>query len=134
MELGIRAETVAALSLVPLVEVAWADGVLDPPERRAVLERVGAAGFVSGSIEHAMIEAWLDRQPPPQLLTAWTHLVQGMCEQLDSEGRARLKRALLDRARAVAKTSGGVLGFGERVSGVEAAVLARLEAPFTSTA
>lgn len=35
--LGIRAETLAALTLVPLIEVAWADDRMDPRERGAVL-------------------------------------------------------------------------------------------------
>src|SRR5687768_16926045 len=56
MELGIRAETVAALSIVPLVEVAWADGELDAKERRAVVDRAGVA---PGSTEGALLEAWL---------------------------------------------------------------------------
>jgi hypothetical protein len=44
MELGIRAETVAALSIVPLVEVAWADRALDAKERRVIVERAGSIG------------------------------------------------------------------------------------------
>src|SRR3982074_829539 len=35
--LGIRPEIVSALAIVPLVEVAWADGSLDAKERQAVL-------------------------------------------------------------------------------------------------
>jgi hypothetical protein len=127
IELGIRAETVAALSIVPLVEVAWADGALDAKERRAVLDRAGVA---AGSVARGLLEAWLDRRPDPKLLTAWTHLVQGMCEQLGPDEAARLKTGLLERARAVAAASGGVLGMGSKVSSAEAAMLAQLEAAF----
>jgi hypothetical protein len=127
MELGIRAETVAALSIVPLVEVAWADGALDAKERRAVIERAGVA---RGSMEGALLEAWLDRRPDPKLLTAWTHLIQGMCEHLDADGAARLKAGLLERAGAVAAASGGLFGVGSKVSRSEAAMLAKLEAAF----
>ena len=127
MELGIRAETVAALSIVPLVEVAWADGELDAKERRAIVDRAGVA---RGSAEGALLEAWLDRRPDPKLLTAWTHLVQGMCEHLDADGAARLKTGLLERAAAVAAASGGLLGVGSKVSRSEAAMLAKLEAAF----
>jgi hypothetical protein len=127
MELGIRAETVAALSIVPLVEVAWADGELDAKERRAIVDRAGVA---RGSAEGALLEAWLDRRPDPKLLTAWTHLVQGMCEHLDADGAARLKTGLLERAAAVAASSGGLLGVGSKVSRSEAAMLAKLEAAF----
>jgi hypothetical protein len=127
LALGIRAETVAALAVVPLVEVAWADGVLDAKERRAVVER---AGIAKDSTEGALLEAWLDRQPEPKLLTAWTQLVQGMCEHLDPEGIARLKTGLLERARAVAAASGGLFGVGSKVSRAEAEMLTKLEAAF----
>lgn len=128
--LGIRAETVTALFMVPLVEVAWADGTLDAKERRAILDRTGDSGVARGSTEYALLEAWLDRRPDPKLLTAWTHLVRGMCEQLGPDGAARLKAGLLERARTVASASGGVFGIGSKVSNIEAAVLAQLEAAF----
>jgi hypothetical protein len=127
MELGIRAETVAALSVVPLVEVAWADGELDAKERRAVIDRAGVA---RESTAGALLEAWLDRRPDPELLAAWMRLVRGMCEQLDPDGAARLKTSLLERAGAVAAASGGLFGVGSKVSRAEAEMLATLEAAF----
>jgi hypothetical protein len=130
MELGIRPETVAALSIVPLVEVAWADGSLDTRERRAILDRARDSGIAPGSTEHSLLEAWLERRPEPELLTAWTHMVQGMSQELGPDGTARLKAGLLERARAVAAASGGVLGLGSKVSRAEATVLAELEAAF----
>jgi len=130
LQLGVKAETVAALALVPLVEVAWADGELDRRERGAILDRARESGLAAGSAEHALLEAWLDRRPDPKLLTAWTHLVRGVSEQLGREESARLKANLLDRARAVATASGGVLGMGSKVSRAEAAILLQLEGAF----
>jgi hypothetical protein len=130
LELGIRAETVAALSLVPLVEVAWADGTLDAKERRAVIDR---AGMAPDSTAGALLHAWLDRRPDSKLLVAWTHLVHAMSEQLGPEGTARLKSELLERARAVAAAAGGLFGVGSKISAPEAAMLAKLEAAFTSS-
>jgi hypothetical protein len=130
MELGIRAETVAALSIVPLVEVAWADGTLDAKERRAVVER---AGIARDSTAGALLEAWLDRRPDPKLLSAWTHLVQAMSDQLGPDGTARLKTELLEGARAVAAAAGGLFGVGSKISASEAAMLAKLEAAFSSS-
>ena len=130
LELGVKAETVAALALVPLVEVAWADGKLDSRERGVILERARQSGLAADSVEDALLEAWLDRRPDPKLLTAWTHLVRGVSEQLGREESTRLKSDLLDRARAVAAASGGVLGMGSKISSAEAAVLAQLEAAF----
>lgn len=130
LQLGVKAETVAALALVPLVEVAWADGELDRRERGAILDRARESGLAAGSVEHALLEAWLDRRPDPKLLTAWTHLVRGVSDQLGREESARLKANLLDRARAVATASGGVLGVGSKVSSAEAAMLLQLEGAF----
>jgi hypothetical protein len=128
--MGIKAETVAALSIVPLVEVAWADGSLDAKERQAVLDRARASGVAPGSTAHALLEAWLEHRPDAKLLDAWTHMVRGIREQVGPDEAARLQAGLLDQARAVASASGGVLGLGSKVSGAEAAMLTRLEAAF----
>jgi hypothetical protein len=130
IELGIRAETAAALSIVPLVEVAWADGVLDAKERRAVIERAGVA---RDSAAGALLEAWLDHRPDPRLLAAWTGLVQAMSEHLGPDEAARLKTGLMERARAVAAAAGSLFGVGSKISASEAATLAKLEAAFPSS-
>jgi hypothetical protein len=132
LELGIHAETVAALSLVPLVEVAWADGKLDPKERRAILDHLPNAGIAAGSTAHGLLEAWLERPPDRKLLDAWTQLVKGISAQVSPDEAARLQADLLQRARMVASASGGVLGIGSKVSSAEAAKLAQLEAAFAA--
>jgi hypothetical protein len=130
LKLGIQAQTLAALSIVPLIEVAWADGALDPKERRAVLEHAGAAGITSGSSAYGLLEAWLEHRPSQQLLDAWRDLVRAIREQIGPEEAERLKAEIVERARVVARASGGVLGLGSKVSSAEAAMLASLERPF----
>ena len=128
--LGIRAETLAALSIVPLIEVAWADGSLDAKERQAVLDRAREVGVAPGSTAHTLLGAWLERRPDPKLLDAWTQMVRGLRERLGPAEAGRLEASLLDHARAVASASGGVLGIGAKVSAAEAAMLERLRAAF----
>jgi hypothetical protein len=130
IELEIQPETVTALSLVPLVEVAWADGSLDASERTAILERVDKADFAPGSPARALLEAWLTRRPEPKLLNAWAQLVEGLAEQMTRDEVAALKDGLLERARAVAGASGGFLGMGSKISTAEADVIRRLENAF----
>jgi len=131
MSMGIRAETVAALALVPLVAMAWADGTLDSKERRAILERAHNRGMAAGSTAHVLLETWLDCRPDPKLLGAWTHMARGIHDRLGPGEAARFQAGLLEQARAVASASGGVLGLGAKVSRAEAAMLDRLEAAFT---
>lgn len=127
---GVTSEKVAALSVYPLVEVAWADGELDAKERAAVLAFAAEKGIAKGSAENALLEAWLDKQPPTHFGAAWTRLVQALCESLPAAEIEKLKAKLLERARGVAGASGGVLGIGSKVSKAESAVLAKLEAAF----
>jgi hypothetical protein len=130
LKLGIQVETLAALSIVPLVEVAWADGSLDAKERAAVLEHAGAGGITKGSPAYALLEAWLQHRPSQQLLDAWRDLVRTIRQEIGAEEAERLKAEILERARLVARASGGVLGLGSKVSSAEAAILAHLERPF----
>jgi hypothetical protein len=127
--LGIRPEIMGALSVVPLVEVAWADGTLDAKEKQAILEGAAKAGTAPGSVDHELLRSWLEHKPDPKLLTAWTHMVQGLCEQLGSQQAAALRTGLVERARAVAKASGGFLGRGS-ISTAEEDMIARLESAF----
>lgn len=133
VELGVRPESVAPLALVPIVEVAWADGKVDHQERQAVLQAAEARGMRAGDVEHDLLQSWLAHRPKPELLEAWRHYVAGLCPELGPEQREALRRELLDRARQVAEASGGFLGLGQKISPAEAAVLERLGQAFTAT-
>ena len=130
VDLGIGADTWAALSLVPLVEVAWADGVLDPKERRAVLSGAEAHGVAAGSPSHQLLESWLERRPGPELLQAWGEYMVGVAGALSEPERKALRKQILGRARAVAESAGGFLGL-KKVSVEDERVLAELEKAFT---
>jgi hypothetical protein len=128
-QLGIRAEVVAALALVPLVEVAWADGAIDERERREILARGEKSGIAPGSPAHALLQSWLERKPEPKLLSAWIHMVEGLCQQMTPEQVRALRAELIERARAVASASGGLLGVG-KVSAAETDMIQQLESAF----
>lgn len=130
MALKIQPEIIAALRIVPLVEVAWADGTLDDKERTAILSGAQEADIPLASAAYALLEAWLARKPEPHVLNAWTTLVQGMSESLPAAEVKKLEAWLMDRARQVAGASGGMLGLGSKVSKQEAAVLEKLEKAF----
>jgi len=131
VELDVRPEVVAALATVPLVEVAWADGKIDPEERAVVLRHANAQGISPGSLEHDLLEAWLTHRPEPKLFEAWQAYIKGLCERLSADERELLKQELLHSARETAEAAGGILGLG-RVSGEEREMLERLAASFSS--
>lgn len=127
--LGLDAGTVAALGLVPLVEVAWADRELHEKEREAVLRAAGDAGATDGTAAHTLLLSWLNKRPGPELLAAWKGYVGALVESLDVAERQALRDGILGRARSVAEAAGGFLGVG-KVSDAEEKKLQELEAAF----
>ena len=126
---NIRPETLAALTLVPVIAVAWADGEVQPEERHAVLKAAEHNGIARGSAAHELIDRWLAQKPDAKLLATWNLYVRSLCAVLPEPTRQELKADLLGHAEAVARSAGGLLGLGS-VSSDEKIVLARLESAF----
>ncbi len=131
VELDIGPETWAAISLLPLVEVAWADGHMEDKERRAILSAAEVGGVAPGTPSHDLLEEWLERRPDSRLIGVWGEYTVGLCAQLTASQKEALEREVLGRARFIAEAAGGgILGLGKKVSPEEAAVLSELEKAF----
>jgi uncharacterized tellurite resistance protein B-like protein len=131
-DLDVRPEALASLCLVPLVEIAWADGTVDEKEQKAILASAEKMGMQQGSIDYDLLKQWMTSKPGAELLTAWEHYTQGLCEQLTQEEKRILQSELLSHARSIAYASGGILGLGigNRISKAEEEMLGKLEATF----
>lgn len=130
VELEIGADTWTALSLIPLIEVAWADGRLEGKERKAILESAASTGVRPGKASYELLESWLESRPPAELLEVWGEYVVGIANRLDEDGKRVLREEILGSARRVAEAAGGILGIGRKISAEEQAVIDRLEHAF----
>ena len=130
LDLGVGAQNVQALSLVPLVCVAWASGGLDRDERKATLAAAEAEGVCRDSLSYPLLEAWLDEPPGEGLFKTWCEYIEVLLGQLDEEARSKFRESLLRRGRLIANASGGFLGIG-KTSEKERAVLEEIEAVLT---
>lgn len=128
LQLGVRAETVLALTLVPLVRVAWADGELDARERAAVARAAAERGLTEGTPGYRMLTAWLTGPPDDQMVQAWREYMHAVWPLLDAPQRDELRHYMVGLARGVAEAAGGLLGLAFKVSAAEAAVLKETEA------
>jgi hypothetical protein len=128
--LNLRPETWAALSLIPLVEVAWADGNVDDKERVAVLSAAEANGVIRGSAPFQLLEQWLEERPAAGYLEAWGASIVDLCTHLDASQRGGMKREVLARAKRVAEAAGGFMGLGNKTSADEQRVLDELARAF----
>ena len=131
MALEISPTVLASLVILPLVEVAWADGKLSEEEKKTVLAQAAKGGFAKGTVNYEILEAWLKERPSPKFLFAWIHYIEGLQESMDQEELDLLKNDLLERATKVANSSGGFLGLTSKISPEEKAVLKRMQEAFT---
>jgi hypothetical protein len=128
--LGIRPDTLAALTLFPLIQVAWADGVMEPREREAVLGGAVSSGIQRGGPSFELLRIWMDDRPPGEMASAWSALIAGLRQSLEPDEVDHLRTNLLDRARAVAMAAGDLLGDGSKISPEEEVALRELETAF----
>jgi tellurite resistance protein len=131
IELNIRPETIAAIAMVPIVEVAWADGSLDSKEKAAILSISENHLGSEHQIAKDLLTEWLNIKPPKEMLEAWLHYVDGLCENLSAEEKASFKQSFMENAYAVADASGGFLGMGNKISKKEQEILKILDSAFS---
>lgn len=129
VELGLRANTIAALSLVPLIDVAWADGEIQDNERTAILQGAHGKGLEQGTDGYELLQTWLKSRPDPALFEAWESYIKALASQLNDEQNRLLKNQIVGFAKMVAAAAGGFLGIG-KVSSAEEKSLARIEKAF----
>ena len=127
--MDVAGDTVAALTLIPVVAIAWADGQLHEAERTALLQAAEAAGIAPGSSSHALLQSWFAERPDPELFERWKSFIIALCEDKDARAVESLRAELLDRARRTAQAAGGILGVG-RISAREREILEELEHAF----
>lgn len=127
---GITTETLPAFVLLPLLDVAWADGKIDDYERRALLEDPGARALEPGSAAAVMFSSWLVERPSWELFRFWAEFNRDACQLLGPDSSRAVESDMLRRAKAIAKASGPFLGFGSSVSREEHRELDRIKAVY----
>jgi hypothetical protein len=127
LELGIGPETALAVTFLPLVMVAWADGEISPKERDALLKAAEERGVTPGSAACEVLGSWLEHKPGSELTEAWKRYVQTMRSDLSDEESGVMRERMLGLARGVAEAAGGFLGLTSKISEAEQKVLDELE-------
>jgi len=107
---GVTAETLAAVSLIPMVEIAWVDGSVTPEERDAVLNAAAAQGVKPDTASYEILRAWLKERPDSHVIAAWKDYVREASRLMPKDTVAAMKKAMIDRATRVAEAAGGFLG------------------------
>jgi hypothetical protein len=130
VSIDITPESLTSVALIPLVAVAWSDNKMENSEKKAILEAAKIAGIAPGSASYATLESWLNTRPEPKLLEAWKAYVHSLKSALETVAYNQLKASVLGRAEDVAKSAGGLLGLGNKISRSEEKVLEELSKAF----
>lgn len=130
MRLKIGPEEVAALSLIPLIEVAWADGSIDKQEHAALMNAAAESGIEPGSPSSLLLSGWLTKRPQPELMNAWKDYIAALRTEMKESSLIELRKWVIRRAQTVAESAGGFLGLGSKINSAEQDVLLELEKAF----
>jgi hypothetical protein len=123
--LGFTSETVKLLHLVPLVQMAWAEGGVSDGERDLIVQAARSRGIQPGSAADRQLAAWLAERPSGELFEKTLRAIGAILHALPAAEREASQRDLLAYSTAIASASGGILGF-RAVSEEERRLLARI--------
>jgi hypothetical protein len=123
--LGYTPETVMLLHVVPLVQVAWAEGNVSDREREMIVQAARSRGIAAGSEADRQLASWLTARPSDDFFDKTLRAIGAMLEGRPAAERDASQRDLLSYCSAIASASGGILGFG-KVSDEERQLLARI--------
>ncbi len=131
MDLGITAHSMAALTMYPMVCVAYADGVLNLEERDLIMKMASEWNMKPGDPGFEVLNHWLTQGPSEGGFEVWKKYIRTVTTQMTPQQIADLKLSIMNRSNAVATAVGDVLGrFGNRTNKAEEARLAEIEAAF----
>lgn len=121
--LGFTPETVALLPLMPVLQVAWAEGGIAKEERAQIQALAAARGITDGSPADVRLQAWMAENPGAAVFVKANRLIAAV---LAADGKVASDLTVGDLVaycEHVAAASGGVMGFG-KVSTEEKTLLA----------
>ncbi|MCB9675590.1 MAG: FHA domain-containing protein [Alphaproteobacteria bacterium] len=109
--LGIDETTVELLALLPLVQVAWADGTVQDGERELILELARSRYHLTPDAT-TMLEDWLSHPPSERYLARGRRALIALAhEREDFDLDPKQLDDVVEFSKAVAKAAGGFMGF-----------------------
>ena len=124
-ELSFTPGTIALLPLIPVLQVAWAEGGISTAERTAIVALARSRGITPGSEADHQLTEWLDRRPSADTFRKATRLIAAMVDHPGEGFQDITADDLLKYCEQIAHASGGLFGIGS-VSAEERAALQQI--------
>lgn len=126
-DLGFTPDTVGLLPLVPIVQMAWAEGGITKAERDLILSLARKRGIEAGSAADRQLTEWITNRPADDVFARAKRLVRAMLDSSSAQTGDLDADDLVKYCEEIASASGGILGIG-RISAEERALLSSIAA------
>jgi DNA-binding phage protein len=128
-DLSFTPETIAVLPLVPIVQIAWAEGGVSQAERDLIVKFARERGIAAGTPADTLLNDWMTHKPSDAVFAHAARLVRAMLDAGGASGGGASWSAdeLIKYAENIAAASGGLFGLG-KVSSEERDTLAKITA------
>ena len=123
--LGFTPDTIGLLPLIPVLQVAWAEGGVSTAERTMIMNLARQRGIQPGSAAGARLGEWLDTRPSEDTFRKASRLIGAMLDQPVATGPQLSADELIHYCEQIAAASGGLFGIG-KVSTEERAALEQI--------
>ena len=118
-ELGFTADTVSLLPLVPVLELAWAEGGITPAERQMLVSLARSRGVAEGSAADHQLTAWIASRPAPEMFAKAGRLISAVLSSGSAVAQGLTADQLVQYCEQIASASGGLLGLPIRAISME---------------
>jgi hypothetical protein len=125
--LGFTPDTVGLLPLVPVIQIAWAEGGITKAERELIVRLARSRGIEPGSAADEQLTAWMTNRPADATFASAGRLIRAMLESGSERAVDLDEDDLVKYCEEIASASGGILGIG-RISAEERALLSSIAA------
>jgi len=124
--MGFTPDTVSLLPVMPVIQVAWAEGGVSASERELVVDFARKRGIPEGSAADQQLQEWLTRRPSDDVFAKATRLIKAMLAAGSDATQDLSASDLVAYCERIAQASGGLFGIGA-VSAEERAALQRIQ-------
>jgi hypothetical protein len=110
--LGFTPRTIALLPLIPVLQVAWAEGGVSAAERQMIVTLARSRQIAAGSEADQQLQAWLDSRPSGETFRKAGRLIAAMLDRPEGVEMQMSADDLIKHCEQIAHASGGLFGFG----------------------
>jgi hypothetical protein len=111
-ELGFTPQTIGLLPLIPVLQVAWAEGGVSGAEREMIVTLARSRQIAAGSEADEQLQTWLDSRPSEETFRKAGRLIAAMLDHPEGAEMQMSADELIRFCEQIAHASGGLFGFG----------------------